>query len=491
MSFNRLTLGGCVFWTLFSASVMADNYSWAVSHISPWYVPPEGSPDAGCRKIVETHFPGQTYTITRHSYQVYYCRTYWTGILHGTHVLSRSGNGCPAGAKYNPTTDTCSKDEEKGSPPNACGSSPANSVKYTAGNPINFAAGNKYQQEIDISSPILLQRYYNSLDGIWRHNYSTRLRLAGTEFISFVSADGKELYFSRNGDITTPMSVGSGRVEKTSTGWVYFSRNNETYNFGNDGSLLYQKIGNQEFTLSTQGNVTTITDSFGNTLEIQSTAEGQLAQAKYGNLVITYHYNSDKTLDKVTKKVGGSSQSRSYQYVSMSGINLLKSITNESGIVFAQWEYDESGRAVSSQHAGNTEQVEVIYNPDGSSTVVNEYGKRTNYHYQYINGVNRIIAIDGEPTPDCPASNSTMTYNNKGQMTSHTDAKGNLTTYDYNDRGLETSRTEASGTPQARTVTTEWHPTLFLKSKVTEPDRITNYEYDAQGRQLRQTVIPR
>ncbi|TBU99722.1 hypothetical protein DNK34_24100 [Pseudomonas dryadis] len=52
-------------------------------------------------------------------------------------------------------------------------------------------------------------------------------------------------------------------------------------------------------------------------------------------------------------------------------------------------------------------------------------------------------------------------------------------------------RTEASGTEQARTITTEWHPSLFLPLTVTEPDRITHYQYDDQGRPLSRTVETR
>jgi YD repeat-containing protein len=72
-----------------------------------------------------------------------------------------------------------------------------------------------------------------------------------------------------------------------------------------------------------------------------------------------------------------------------------------------------------------------------------------------------------------------LTCYSNGQLTSKTDNKGNRTTYIYNSRGLETSRTEAAGTPQARTITTDWHPTLFLPVTVTEPTRITTYTYDA------------
>lgn len=91
---------------------------------------------------------------------------------------------------------------------------------------------------------------------------------------------------------------------------------------------------------------------------------------------------------------------------------------------------------------------------------------------------------------NCPNSNSTFTYDARGLLKTKTDNKGHLTTYEYNDRGLEVSRTEAAGTPQARTITTQWHPTLFLKTQITEPERVIRYHYDEQGRQIGQTVTP-
>ncbi|WP_345945801.1 RHS repeat domain-containing protein, partial [Pseudomonas sp. dw_358] len=73
--------------------------------------------------------------------------------------------------------------------------------------------------------------------------------------------------------------------------------------------------------------------------------------------------------------------------------------------------------------------------------------------------------MTGEPSDNCPASNSTYTYDDRGQVLTKTDAKGFITTYTYNDRGLEASHTEASGTPQARTTTTTWDPTRFLRTQ--------------------------
>lgn len=69
-----------------------------------------------------------------------------------------------------------------------------------------------------------------------------------------------------------------------------------------------------------------------------------------------------------------------------------------------------------------------------------------------------------------------------------TDERG---AYTHNDRGLETSRTEANGTPYSRTIVTEWPPTLFSPVRITEPDRLIQYTYDAQGRELSQTVTSR
>jgi YD repeat-containing protein len=48
-------------------------------------------------------------------------------------------------------------------------------------------------------------------------------------------------------------------------------------------------------------------------------------------------------------------------------------------------------------------------------------------------------------------------------------------------RGLEIKRVEAADTADARTVTTEWFPTLAVEKTIAEPKRITSYERDANG----------
>ena len=186
--------------------------------------------------------------------------------------------------------------------------------------------------------------------------------------------------------------------------------------------------------------------------------------------------------------MAGQTTQRQYHYEVSGNPDLLTGITDERGIRYATWAYDDQGRAISSEHADGADKVTVAYNSDGTVSVTNELGKVAKYSFQTILGVKRITAIDGEPSPNCPNSNSTFTYDDRGLLKTKTDNKGNVTTYNHNERGLETSRTEASGTPQARTITTDWHADWFLPVTITEPDRITQYTYDAQGRQTSQSI---
>ena len=85
-------------------------------------------------------------------------------------------------------------------------------------------------------------------------------------------------------------------------------------------------------------------------------------------------------------------------------------------------------------------------------------------------------------------SGSSRNYDANGNLASGTDYRGTLTTYVFDAaRNLETSRTEASGTPQARTITTTWHPTYRLPATITEPsgvagvNLVTTYTYDPSG----------
>jgi YD repeat-containing protein len=354
--------------------------------------------------------------------------------------------------------------------------------------------GNKFQSDSDYSSssssPLSFTRSYNSLDGLWRHNFSTSLRFASPKVASVVMHHGRESFFAISGTTITSKSSDLGVLTKLgTTGWQYISADNERFIFDTAGMLTqWSNAHGAVHQFAYAGSQITVTDNLGNSLTLTEDADHQPLTLTAPGVQITYGYNANKRLTSVTRVMGGQTTQRQFHYEDPRNTSWLTGITDERGVRYATWRYDDKGRAISSEHADGADKVTVAYNADGTVSVTNELGKVAKYSFKYIKGVNRITSIQGEPSANCPNSNSSFTYDSNGLLKTKTDNKGHLTTYGYNARGLEISRTEASGKPEARTITTDWHPTLFLPAVVTEPDRITTYHYDDQGRQLSRTV---
>jgi YD repeat-containing protein len=129
-----------------------------------------------------------------------------------------------------------------------------------------------------------------------------------------------------------------------------------------------------------------------------------------------------------------------------------------------------------------------LNNADGTRTVTNALGKQSTYHFTQFNGEYKMTQVEGHPSANCAGANKNYTYDANGFMASKTDWANNLTTYVHNNRGQELSRTEAAGTPQARTITTEWHSEFNLPIKISEPERETVMTYDANGRLLSREI---
>ncbi|MDY0919616.1 DUF6531 domain-containing protein [Pseudomonas viridiflava] len=399
---------------------------------------------------------------------------------------------CLNGSSLGTFNSSCAFNVQKGSPEveGLC-SNKSSSV----GNPINAANGNKYQTEIDLSlgyfNPIIISRAYNSMDGVWRHNFSSLLYF-GVDSVVVVHADGREAIFQlERGGYRSNTDLGV--LTKMTSGWSYKSPAGQMLSFSTQGQLLrIDNLNGSFYRLSYRDlgvdRTIEIDNGFGQSVQLTEAPMHQLRKVISETINVDYYY-AYMQLNKRTTIIGSLISNREYFYEDSRNARLLTGITDERGVRFATWAYDGQYRAVSSQHSGGVGLAEINYNYDDSTTVTNESGKKSTFRYQQISGVKRIVAIEGEPTPDCPASNSSYTYNDRGLVLTKTDAKGLITTYEYNDRGLEISSTEASGTNFARTTTTEWDPDRFLPIRVTEPDHITTYSYDVQGRELsRQTT---
>ena len=73
-------------------------------------------------------------------------------------------------------------------------------------------------------------------------------------------------------------------------------------------------------------------------------------------------------------------------------------------------------------------------------------------------------------------------------LLSKTDWNSNVITCVFDFFGLKLSRFDVVCMPRKRTMATEWHTQFRLPTKITEPNKITEYTYDAQGRQLSRGV---
>ncbi len=398
--------------------------------------------------------------------------------------------------------------------------SSAGKPDLSCGNPVNVGTGNKYQSEIDLISnglgQLRIERAYNSYPnpeliepitwienlGRWTFFYTQQLKIIeGDTNIDTVFAfrpDGGLFYFIKSGAIWNGEDSEVTQLEEISDGqglrigWRYIEADQSVEEYDLDGKLLLiaDRNGNtQTLTYNaTSGLLEQVDTNTGDYLTFTHDIEDRIATINDNSSPTktwTYQYDANGNLELVTFPDATVKQ---YHYEDLNFPHALTGITDEKGIRFAIWNYDSSGRAITSEHAGGVENHTFVYNADGSTTITNPLGKDTTYHFIVLHGLKKLTQVEGHASTNCLAANQDYTYDTNGFLTSKTDWNGNSTTYIPDARGLETSRTEASGTPEARTVTTEWHTTYRTPTKITEPGLETSFTHDGSGNVLTRTL---
>lgn len=366
------------------------------------------------------------------------------------------------------------------------------------GNPINILSGEKVQYEQDVrlgnQGYLRIGRYYNSASGRWTHSYSDHLLLYDG-IVDVIMADGYVDHM-RYLDGQYVSATATGTLEQSGDNWLYREKSGNMYTFNKIGQLArVQSVegGDIEIRYGTNENYLNfiLTSNDGGTATATEDDYHQLLSVSSSAVAITYTYASSNGPILSTVDYTRNGQATTKRYLYDANPKLLTGIVNEAGVREATWQYDQNARGISSEHAGGSNKTLIRYADDGNSvSVTNELGKVTTYRFVVVNGIKRIAAIEGEPTANCPASNSRFTYNTEGLVASKTDAKGSVTNYTYDSLGREVSRAEAVGTPAARTVTTEWNSVRFLPVRTIEAGRETRYEYDDLGRETGRTIAP-
>lgn len=290
--------------------------------------------------------------------------------------------------------------------------------------------------------------------------------------------DSTQKYYGVNGALGNLIRVHSGDVE-----WRYTTANNDIEDYSVAGKLISTTSSNgvkQTLTYdSVSGLLSQVQDSVGGKLTFGYTGNTLTSVTENNNKITSYTYNASGNLITDVKRPDNTH--RLYHYEDSRFPTYLTGITDERNVRYATWSYDAQGRAISSEHAGGAEKTLLAFNTDGSTTVTNALNKQTIYRFDDIAGARRVVKVEGQPTTNCVGANQNYSYTPEGWVASKTDWNGNKTTYAYNTKGQEISRIEAYGSPAAKTISSEWHPSLNLKTKITESDKETIYSYDANG----------
>jgi YD repeat-containing protein len=387
--------------------------------------------------------------------------------------------------------------------------------------PIVVATGNSFQTEVDYQSQtpfgLSFVRFYNSssfavdkgMGKKWRHGFNRTIKLVGTQ-AQVARSNGQTFLFNFDGnvwvgDVDVPDTlIETIDTNNVRTGWVYTdSRDNvETFNTtgqvlsltnragqsktfvydvavdgGDDNSETLDKVtgfSGEEmlFAYDSEQRISSMTDPERNSYSYNYDAVGNLTS-------VTYPDNTPlDSLDNPT---------RFYHYENTSFPSHLTGLTDETGSRVT-WDFDEEGRAISSELDGGVDKSTLDFSVTDQVTVTNPLGKDTTYHFTNLHDVKKVTQVEGHATASCAGANQHYTYDANGYIESKTDWQGNVTTYVHNERGLETSRVEAFGTSEARTITTQWHDEFRLPIKITSAGQVTDFVYNDKGRFTSQTT---
>lgn len=369
----------------------------------------------------------------------------------------------------------------------------------TEGNPCSPATGEKTQTEFDLSGSWLeLKRTYHSygqsltnsyLGNKWYHNYNTRLNISGTQPNAAIRHNGNIEPLRNMTTYYLAYSGASITVDPDGAGWLLRTKLGDSEYYDSTGKLIrIVDSGGREtsyaYDLDT-GKLTTVSDDMGNSLTFVYDPDTGLLDHVYdqANRTVSYIYDANQNLEQVTNP---DSSFRKYHYEDPRHPSHLTGITDERGIRYAYYGYDDMGRAVLTEHTGGVGRRSFVYNPDGTTTVTTSLGIDKVYTFNIDGpGIRRAsnIAQSGSST----SYNYVKDPNQITRLDSKTDASGVTTSYGY-DTHNRTSQTEAVGTPEERTTTYTYDARFYSKIETqTEPsvyasgNKVTTYGYDDFG----------
>ncbi len=340
----------------------------------------------------------------------------------------------------------------------------------------------------------------------WTHRWQAQLQINVAQNVPYeviaMRGDGRGERFTRSSSTwqsSLPTSQAGRLSEVAATSsigkrWQYRQPNDETYEFDSGGRLLSVKYRNGTASTLTYsdastpasvapygGLLTKIQYASGKVLELTYRADARISRIlRQGSELARFEYNADLMLTDIQWPDG---THRQLHYEDTRFPWALTGITDEKGVRFATYGYDSSGRAISTEHAGGIDKFQFSFLGNGQTSVTTADATSRTFTSELQGNVLRATGASAS-CPACGDIAKAVTYDAAGNVASKRDFADKETRYSYDALGRETQRIDGYGTADAKTTTTEWHPTWNLPVRVTRPGQINNFSYGTAGQLL-------
>ncbi|MCU7890391.1 MAG: RHS domain-containing protein, partial [Candidatus Thiodiazotropha sp. (ex Ustalcina ferruginea)] len=336
------------------------------------------------------------------------------------------------------------------------------------GNPIHVVTGNKYQQEVDLTPlpgtlGLLFKRHYNShndeagpLGHGWGHSYDLQLKAdPNSDSYRLRQSDGRVIHFQPT-DQTDHYSA-----PRVSDGWLQVNAAQLTWHWRDGRQLQFSPEGKlQRIVLATgqtvrllynpQGDLFLVRDPQGRELSLDHYPNGRI-KALYDptGQATRYRYDEVGNLKQVTR---ADDSQRRYHYEDPHDSHNLTGITDERGIRYATWAYDNRDRAILSTHADQVGQVKLDFSTPGETQVTDSQGKLSTYTTEIRNGVALVSAIHGPGCSSCGKGYVSYRYNERLQLSETATNDGITKRYRYDAQGRTSEVTQQANNEAPQTI---------------------------------------
>ena len=408
---------------------------------------------------------------------------------------------------------------------------------FTCSNPVVVSTGSKVQTENDMpgapNGALRIDRTYRSIRDFgggqsggrgWSFSFDRQLSIFvplpnGEQPNKIDGAFGDGSFFEvhrSSAEVWTAPKDNSVTLKSLNNAfdeWLLTNR---------DGSVERFKKINKEFLLvstntreglgqfyeySPDNKLTSITDSTGRTLSV--TWIGHVV-ASIAGATGSAHYRYAPTSRQGGLPLRGTEQLVAVEYRDESGHllstkhyhyddpnyrHLLTGITDENGARFATYEYNASGEAIVSEHAGGANRHGFDYSQEKKRVITDPLGTRRELDLTFVpDKKGRVTRINQPAGVGSAAGESTFTYDDTGGLSSTVDFNGIKTCF-ITDKTRGTITSEVAGLAgsakcpgtdtatiptDARRTSTRWHPHAELAVAIASPKQITTRLYNGQ-----------